>query len=81
MLGAIIGDLVGSRFEFNNIKTKKFTLITNESCYTDDTVLTIAVMDWLLHAKDISNLTEAASFLQKWAKKYPDAGYGTSFIT
>lgn len=55
--------------------------MTNESCYTDDTVLTIAVMDWLLHAKDISNLTEAASFLQKWAKKYPDAGYGTSFIT
>lgn len=81
MLGAIIGDVVGSRFEFNNIKTKEFTLITNESCYTDDTVLTIAVMDWLLHAKDISNLTEAASFLQKWARKYPDAGYGTSFIT
>lgn len=81
MLGAIIGDVVGSRFEFDNIKTKKFTLVTSESSYTDDTVLTIAVMDWLLHAKDKSNLYEAASFLQKWAKKYPYAGYGTSFIT
>ncbi len=81
MLGAIIGDVVGSRFEFNNIKTKEFKLITNESYFTDDTVLTIAVMDWLLHAKDKTNSNEAASFLQKWARKYPDAGYGGNFIT
>ena len=52
MIGAIIGDVVGSRFEFNNIKTKEFDLINEESVFTDDTVLTIAVMDFL---RDTSN--------------------------
>ena len=52
MLGAIIGDVVGSRFEFNNIKTKDFKLLDEHSTFTDDTVLTIAVMDWLLHAEE-----------------------------
>lgn len=46
MLGAIIGDIVGSIYEFDNIKTKDFELI-NGSCYfTDDTVLTVAVAQW-----------------------------------
>ena len=70
MIGAIIGDVVGSRFEFNNIKTKKFELISKESVFTDDTVLTIAVMDWLCHAEDPFNKDEASEYLQKWAKKY-----------
>ena len=78
MLGAIIGDVVGSRFEFNNIKTKDFELITEESCFTDDTVLTIAVMDWCCHCDNLSD-REAARFLQKWARKYPNAGYGGRF--
>ena len=79
MIGAIIGDVVGSRFEFNNHKTKDFELITEESEFTDDTVLTIAVMDWLLHAKPKSDAT-AVEYLQKWARKYPHAGYGGRFI-
>lgn len=77
MLGAIIGDVVGSRFEFNNIKTKDFELFSNESTYTDDTVLTIAVMDWLLHSNHSKN--DAIKYLQKWAQKYPNAGYGGMF--
>lgn len=79
MIGAIIGDVVGSRFEFDNIKTKRFILVTEESYFTDDTVLTIAVMDWVLHAKDKEDLNEAAIFLQKWAQRYPYAGYGGTF--
>ena len=79
MIGAIIGDVVGSRFEFNNRKTKDFELITEESELTDDTVLTIAVMDWLLHAKPKCSTT-AVEYLQKWARKYPHAGYGGRFI-
>ena len=79
MIGAIIGDVVGSRFEFNNIKTKEFELIAEESEYTDDTVLTIAVMDWLLHAETKCDKT-AVEYLQKWARKYPYAGYGGKFI-
>lgn len=78
MLGAIIGDVVGSRFEFNNIKSKSFKLVDKDSNFTDDSVLTIAVMDWLLHAKAKCNKT-AVEYLQKWARKYPNAGYGGMF--
>ena len=78
MLGAIIGDVVGSRFEFNNSKTKDFTLVTNECFPTDDSVLTIALMDWLLHSK-VRSEESAAKYLQKWARKYPYSGYGGRF--
>ena len=78
MLGAIIGDVVGSRFEFNNIKTKEFDLITNESTFTDDTVLTIAVMDWSLNA-EIKNEETITKYFQKWARKYPNSGFGGRF--
>ena len=78
MIGAIIGDVVGSRFEFNNIKTKNFDLITHDSEFTDDTVLTIAVMDILTNSKDADSKTIAKT-LQKWARKYPYAGYGGRF--
>ena len=51
MLGAIIGDIVGSRWEFNNIKTKDFELFGN-GCYpTDDSVMTCAVAEVLLNGK------------------------------
>lgn len=80
MIGAIIGDVVGSRFEFNNIKTKKFDLITDESNFTDDTVLTIAVMDILCHTENWDQET-LSKFLQKWARKYPNAGYGSMFYS
>lgn len=78
MLGAIIGDVVGSRFEFNNIKSKSFKLVDKDSTFTDDSVLTIAVMDWLLHANVKCNKT-AVEYLQKWARQYPNAGYGGMF--
>ena len=78
MIGAIVGDVVGSRFEFDNIKTKDFELITEESRFTDDTVLTIAVMDWLLHACAKSSKT-AEEYIRKWADKYPNIGYGGMF--
>ena len=78
MIGAIIGDVVGSRFEFNNIKTKNFELIANDSEFTDDSVLTIAVMD-IMNSGDIS-YENCVKTMQKWAKKYPYAGYGSKFI-
>lgn len=78
MIGAIIGDVVGSRFEFNNIKTKDFELIAKDSEFTDDSVLTIAVMD-IMNSGDIS-YENCVKTMQKWAKKYPYAGYGSKFI-
>ena len=47
MLGAIIGDVVGSRFEFANVKTRNFKLFSTECSFTDDTICTVAVADTL----------------------------------
>lgn len=73
MLGAVIGDIVGSVYEFNNLKTKNFRLYSPGSRFTDDTVMTLATMDSLLTGKDF------AQSYRKWYKRYPDAGYGRSF--
>ena len=75
MLGAIIGDIVGSIYEFANIKTKDFPFFSGEKEYTDDSVLCIATADWLLHGGDV------AEYYYRYASKYkhPMGGYGTSF--
>lgn len=75
MLGAIIGDFIGSPYEFNNIKTTDFPLFSKKSFYTDDTILTIAVCDAIL--KGIS----FRDSLIWWANRYPSpyGDYGGSF--
>lgn len=73
MIGAIIGDIIGSRFEKNNIKTKDFDLFTKQSRFTDDTVLTVAIADCILSSK------EYASTVKVYGRKYPNAGYGIAF--
>ena len=78
MLGAIIGDVVGSRFEFNNIKTKKFELVTDGSKFTDDSVMTVAVADVLINGNP-KNKDEVIDTLKKWGRRYPHAGYGGHF--
>ena len=85
MYGAILGDIVGSRFEFDREGwTKDFELLTFESKWTDDTVMTVAVAEALMDAgKDAPvNEIEAACIksMQKWGQKYPYAGYGSRFI-
>lgn len=49
MIGSIIGDIVGSVYDFNNNKTKKFEFFNPNGSYTDDSVLTFATANWLLH--------------------------------
>ena len=73
MLGAIIGDMIGSVYEFNNVKTKDFTLWCNDSHLTDDTVCTIAIADALLNQKPFDKA------LREWCRRYPEAGYGPMF--
>ena len=73
MTGAIIGDIVGSRFEINNIKSKDFELFTEHCCFTDDTVMTIAIADCMLHSKDYTATVRA------YGKAHPGAGYGGMF--
>ena len=78
MLGALIGDTVGSIYEFCNIKTTDFPLFSSGCSFTDDSVMTIAVADWLLHdpVRSQQGLEEC---LVKWGHKYPDESYGGAF--
>ena len=73
MLGAVAGDIIGSIYEFNNIKTKNFPLFSPQCHFTDDTVLTVAVADVIL------NGGEYAERLKQYYRRYPNAGYGTNF--
>ena len=78
MLGAIIGDIVGSVYEFNNIKSTDFELFYEESCFTDDTVMTLAVAKWLIEDKTHSS-QHLIKCMQELGRRYPDAGYGGTF--
>lgn len=81
MLGAIIGDIVGSRFEWNNIKTKKFDLLTYKCFPTDDSIMTLALAQAILVSKpDYSDLSKnAVECMQAVGRNYPDCGYGGKF--
>ena len=81
MLGAIIGDIVGSRFEWNNIKTKEFELFTNKNFVTDDSIMTLAVgKAILLSQKDLSRLNQfTVQCMQEVGRPYPNCGYGGMF--
>lgn len=78
ILGAIVGDMVGSTREWKNIKTEDFELLPQGSRFTDDTVMTLAVAEWLMidptHSKE--KLIEC---MQRLGRKYPGAGYGGMF--
>ena len=73
MIGSIAGDIIGSRFEFRKSAKFKFKLFTDESRYTDDTVLTVALTDSILNDK---NWPET---IREYYHKYPDRGYGGGF--
>ncbi|MBQ6560267.1 MAG: ADP-ribosylglycohydrolase family protein [Erysipelotrichaceae bacterium] len=82
MYGAIIGDIVGSRFEWDNILTKDFDLFTKYSFFTDDSVMTIAVGKALYESKrnDYKDLNDQLIYwMHEIGKKYPDCGYGGHF--
>lgn len=74
IMGAIIGDTIGSIYEFSNIKTTDFPLFEKRTKFTDDTVLTIATMDCILNRKSYTNV------YQRYGRKYPDAGYAGMFF-
>jgi ADP-ribosylglycohydrolase len=70
MLGAICGDVIGSVHEWAETKTKNFPLFVQESTFTDDSVLTVAVAEWILDGKDLTEV------LQAYTTAYPGRGYG-----
>ncbi len=83
MLGAIIGDIVGSVYEWHNIKSKEFELFPTRHHYkpTDDSIMTLAVAKAILNAgSDIPSLEkEAVKQMQALGALYPHAGYGGKF--
>jgi len=73
MLGAIAGDIIGSIYEMVNVKTTDFPLFHEYCRFTDDTVLTVALADSLLHG------TPYVDLLKRYYRAYPRAGYGGKF--
>ena len=75
MIGAIAGDIIGSVYEFDNIKTTVFPFFTRKSNYTDDTIMTVAVTDWLLYG---GNLVQV---MHRYGREFPCpmGGYGARF--
>jgi ADP-ribosylglycohydrolase len=74
MTGAIAGDIIGSRFEVIPTKSYDFEMFSELNAFTDDTVLTVAIADAILHNKSYG------ANLMEYGNRYPDAGYGGSFI-
>lgn len=78
MLGAIIGDIVGSVYEFNNTKDYNFHLLTPKTTFTDDTVMTLAVAKWL--TEDDSHSHEyLVKCMKELGLRHPNRGYGGNF--
>jgi len=73
MLGAIVGDVIGSVHEGAGTKTKDFPLFVSRSTFTDDSVLTVAVAEWILSGQDLVDLLHA------YYHNYPGRGYGGMF--
>lgn len=73
MLGAIAGDVIGSLHEFAGTKTREFELFEPGCSFTDDSVLTVAVAEWLLDGGDLAGL------FHRYARSFPRAGYGGMF--
>ena len=91
MIGAIVGDIAGSRFEWHNRKSKRFTLLKGEHesrhpCrFTDDSVMTLAVADAIMKWREAGGgsydalSTKAIASMQEFGRRYPHAGYGGAF--
>ncbi|MBQ3340397.1 MAG: ADP-ribosylglycohydrolase family protein [Kiritimatiellae bacterium] len=91
MIGAIVGDIAGSRFEWHNRKSKRFTFLKGENesrhpCrFTDDSVMTLAVADAIMKWREAGGgsydalFAEAVTSMQEFGRRYPHAGYGGHF--
>ena len=75
MIGALTGDIVGSIYEWNNIKSTVFPLFQDHCHFTDDSVLTVALAESILTGEGY------AEVMKRYCRRYPDAGYGKNFLT
>ena len=75
MIGSLIGDIVGSIYEFGNIKTKDFKFFNSKGSYTDDSILTVATADWILNGGTVAQYYSRYGIENPW----PMGGYGGGF--
>lgn len=75
IIGSLIGDMSGSSREFRTMKSRGFKLFDSKSSFTDDSVLTMAVAEWMLDREHVS----LEQTLLKWGRDYPNAGFGRGF--
>lgn len=81
VLGAIVGDIVGSRYEFNNHKSKDFQFINDSCFFTDDTIHALAIYKAIVENTKYNSIQEAfIDNLLAFSKKYPNATYGARFV-
>lgn len=79
MLGALVGDIIGSAYEFHPSKSMDFELLNGDSRFTDDSVMTLAVAKWLM--EDAFHTTKhLVRCMQELGRRHPYAGYGGSFL-
>ena len=78
ILGALVGDIIGSVYEFRNTKRTDFELFCNASTFTDDSVMTLAVAKWFLDDETHSP-QQLVQCMQELGRRYPYAGYGGRF--
>lgn len=79
MYGAVIGDIIGSWYEWHNCKNEEFALFRSESRFTDDTVLTCAIAESILRMGDNSPRKCYAAHMKSYYRRYPNAGFGRMF--
>ena len=91
MLGAIIGDIAGSRFEFNNHRSKEFELFTDKCFATDDSIMTLAVAEAIMEAERSAGSADrddafysalgglTVRYMREIGQRYPHCGYGGRF--
>ena len=80
MLGALAGDIIGSPYELGGMKRRDFKLFKEDSRFTDDSVMTLAVAKWLIEDKK-HTIEKLIDCMQELGREHPDAGYGSRFFS
>lgn len=81
MYGAVLGDIIGSTYEWHNVKSEEFDLFPSGSTFTDDTVLSVAVADKILN-QEMSKMSSRKSYAlwyKQYYRRYSNAGFGQMF--
>ena len=78
IIGAVCGDIIGSDYEFHKTKNWNFKLFTPQSTFTDDTVMTCAVAEWLMDDPNHSH-EQLVKIMHRYGEEYPHRGYGGMF--